>query len=1076
MDKRERNEQQHALTRPAHSLSWEKTLQELDADPSQGFSAARAAERLVEYGPNELKQRKGVRPLTILIQQIFNAMTLVLIMALAASFGIQAWIAGSVLSGIVLVNIFIGFTQSLHAAKTIDALRTLACPTCTVLRDGTPMQIQVADVVPGDIIYLHTGDSVPADIRLMEAFNLEADEALLTGESAPVSKSPELTFAHDTGPGDRFNVVYSSTTITKGRGRGVVFATGMFTEIGAIASALNGHDRILTNEHDAQPLPSRFDPVKQACSVIKTWAGEFLGLTVGTPLQKKLSQLFLWLFCFAIVCAIIVLGANKFQTSQDVVLYAVTTSVGTIPVSLLLVLTVTMAAGAKKMLERHVIVRNLASLEALGGVTNICSDKTGTITQGRMVVRKAWIPGCGTYSVEISNQVYDPTAGEVSFTAFQPREMAETEKGMPCLLPVVPRDEVATKPALQWHLNAASLANLATLDREPIHDSGNPATWKARGTPTEIAIEVFAARFGWSKNQLVGSSESVWQHIAEFPFDSDVKRMSALFHNTQTRETHVFTKYIHTTFPFIRSLVIDKGYKPSKGAVERVLDICSHIATDDCVQQLTEDTRSGIIDNMMALAGQGLRVLALAHGVHDEIRRLDCGLAQASVPHRDHVEQNLIFRGLLGIQDPPRPESLASVQACQRAGIVVHMLTGDHAQTARAIAQEVSILPSTATMRMLSADTLRTMLMTAHEFDALSAHQLDRLPQLPLVVARCAPSTKVRMIEALHRRGCHVAMTGDGVNDSPSLKRADVGIAMGTGSDVARDAADIVLTNDDFASILSAVEEGRRIFDNIQKFILHVLAANIGFVISLLAGLAFKDSSHVSVFLLTPVEILWMLMATGAFCETGLGFEKADEDILSRPPHNLKQGVFTPEFLLDMLLYSTLMASCTITSFTVVLFRPTNSPPHPPLGTNCNNEYNPSCHTVFRARATSYTTLTWIFLLFAWQLIHPRRSLFHIPEPAAPAGGARARLAAWALQFWRNKFLFFSVCIPFVAVLPTLYIPVVNTVVFMHEGISWEWAVVLVAVGVYMLGTEAWKWSKRVYCRRTGPRTGFDGA
>jgi len=232
------------------------------------------------------------------------------------------------------------------------------------------MQIRIADLVPGDIVYLNTGDSVPADIRLMEASNLESDEALLTGESSPVLKCPELIFDHDTGPGDRLNVVYSSTTITKGRGRGVVFATGMFTEIGAIASALNRNGGIVINEQEEQSSPTLFDPVHQVCSMIKIWAGEFLGLTVGTPLQKKLSQLFLWLFCFAIVCATIVLGANKFQTSQDVVLYAVTTSVGTIPVSLLLVLTVTMAAGTRKMLERHVIVRNLASLEALGGVTS----------------------------------------------------------------------------------------------------------------------------------------------------------------------------------------------------------------------------------------------------------------------------------------------------------------------------------------------------------------------------------------------------------------------------------------------------------------------------------------------------------------------------------------------------------------------------------------------------------------------------------------------------------------------------------------------------------------------------------
>lgn len=289
---------------------------------------------------------------------------------------------------------------------------------------------------------------------------------------------------------------------------------------------------------------------------------------------------------------------------------------------------------------------------------------------------------------------------------------------------------------------------------------------------------------------------------------------------------------------------------------------------------------------MEVLAGQGLRVLALAHRtLSSDLPETQC--LDGKAPNRNKFETDLTFRGLIGIYDPPRPESRPSVEMCQGAGIVVHMLTGDHPQTARAIATEVGILPSPEKLRLLAADVAEAMVMPAHDFDALTDAQIDELPQLPLVVARCAPSTKVRMIEALHRRGRYVAMTGDGVNDSPSLKRADIGIAMGSGSDVAKESSDIVLTDDNFASILNAIEEGRRIFDNIQKFILHVLAANIGFVIALLTGLAFKDETDTSVFLLSPVEILWMLLGTGAFCETGLGFEKAMPDILNRPPQNV---------------------------------------------------------------------------------------------------------------------------------------------------------------------------------------------
>lgn len=291
-----------------------------------------------------------------------------LLLALAASFGIKAWIEGGILGGIIVLNIFIGFFQSLQAERTIDSLRTLGRPTCNVFRDGTTINIQTAEIVPGDIVDLGTGDSVPADIRLFGAVNLEADEALLTGESAPVSKIPTMMFEEDTGPGDRLNVVFSSTTITKGRGRGVVFATGMFTEIGLIARALQDDGKEVIQDSTV-----RHSSTKRAWKSTVGAFGEFFGLTVGTPLQRKLAQLFLWLLAFAVVCAIIVLGANKFQTHTDVILYAVTTAIGTIPVSLLLVLTLTMAAGTKKMLERHVIVRNLQSLEALGGVTSMCS-------------------------------------------------------------------------------------------------------------------------------------------------------------------------------------------------------------------------------------------------------------------------------------------------------------------------------------------------------------------------------------------------------------------------------------------------------------------------------------------------------------------------------------------------------------------------------------------------------------------------------------------------------------------------------------------------------------------------------
>ncbi|KAM0352532.1 hypothetical protein ACHAPU_002201 [Fusarium lateritium] len=359
------------LSRPAHALTADEVVQELRTAPSAGLTAADASQRLVDYGTNDLGEEEGVKPIKIFIAQIFNCMTLVLILALGASFGIQAWIEGGALALIILLNIIIGFFQDLQAARTVHSLKSLSQPTADVFRDGKTITIQTGEIVPGDIINLKMGDSVPADIRLLDVANFETNEALLTGESLPVRKNHKMQFEDDTGPGDRLNVCYSSTIVTKGRGKGVVFATGAYTEIGAIAAALKDTGRkkraVKCDESGKASFGAHI--TKWLLSVSDV-IGEFLGVNVGTPLQRKLSRLFLYVFGFAVVCAIIVLGANRFDPRKDVIIYAVATAVGTLPVSLILVLTITMAAGTKQMVKRKVVVRNVQSLEALGGVTS----------------------------------------------------------------------------------------------------------------------------------------------------------------------------------------------------------------------------------------------------------------------------------------------------------------------------------------------------------------------------------------------------------------------------------------------------------------------------------------------------------------------------------------------------------------------------------------------------------------------------------------------------------------------------------------------------------------------------------
>jgi len=866
---------------------------------------------------------------------------------------------------------------------------------------------------------------------LIEAVNFETDEALLTGESLPVRKDCDVTFEDATGPGDRLNVAYSSSTVTKGRAKGIVFATGVYTEIGAIASALRKKEskvRPVKRGPDGKAKPHRY---LEAYTLTTTDAiGRFLGVSVGTPLQKKLSRLAMLLFAIAVICAMIVLGANGFEAKTEVIIYAVATGLSMIPASLVVVLTITMAAGTKRMVERNVIVRNLKSLEALGAVTDICSDKTGTLTQGRMLARGAWIPALGTYSIENSSSPFDPTSGHVRYKKGKaPREIdfkkgGDDEQGT---VDVAENMLGSSQHALADYLRVCSLANLAT-----VHE--REGTWYARGDPTEIAIQVLASRFNLNRLKFASGDNAEWSEIAELPFDSDVKRMSVIFKEDKTGTLHAFTK----------------------GAVERVIGACIDYcpADDDERSPISEEFHREILRNMEAFASLGLRVLALAS------KPFNGNLKKGDEVDRSAVECDLTFRGLVGLYDPPRPESAPAVRQCHEAGISVHMLTGDHPETAKAIAIDVGILPSR--MDRVARDVAHAMVMTATQFDALTDDQVDDLPVLPLVIARCAPSTKVRMIEALHRRKKFCAMTGDGVNDSPSLRRADVGIAMGrSGSDVAKDASDIVLTDDNFASIVAAIEEGRRIFDNIQKFVLHVLAENIAQACTLLVGLAFKDKSGISVFPLAPVEIVWIIMATSGLPDMGLGFERAVPDILRRPPQSLNTGIFTVEFLIDMVVYGLWVSVLCLSAFVLVVFKWGGGD----LGEGCNDQYNDTCDVVFRARATTFACLTWFALFLAWEMVDMRRSFFHM-QP-----GSKKYFTQWMHDVWRNKLLFWAIMLGFVTLFPLLYIPVINKTVFKHKGITWEWGIVFVAAGLFFGGVELWKFTKRIFFRRQAKKS-----
>ncbi|XP_024402062.1 sodium/potassium exporting P-type ATPase 1-like [Physcomitrium patens] len=947
----------------SYSKSVDEVSQLLGTNPDLGLLDANAAE-LLKHGRNELKGQGGVNPWKILLGQVANGLTAVLGIAMVVSFAVRDYAEGGVLVLVIAFNTTVGFFQEYRAEKTMDALRKMASPSARVIREGGQHRISSGEVVPGDILIVEVGDIVPADCRLVEVLNLEIDEALLTGEAVPSLKTVEPIAGKDVSIGDRTNMMYSSTTVVKGRGRGIVVSTGMSTEIGKISSAINET------------------------------------ATTSTPMQKKLNLMAYVLLGVALIFALIVFAVNRFQFDTEIVIYAIALSIAVIPEGLIAVMTIVQALGVRRMAKQHALVRKLVALESLQAVTNICSDKTGTLTQGKMVVTNIWLPEQNTEYV-VGGQGYE-TVGELSAPEGRPidREVALKDMNFRTLV------------------ECCALCNTAN-----IVEASEGKVW---GDPTEIALQVFAYKMQMGKPML----RKLKEPIEEFPFSSDTKRMSMVCQGPSKEVQDVYTK-----------------------GAEVVLSICDNVM--DRTGDLREISENDELMNLVSvqqeeMAKQGLRVLVIAYRQTSE-RALGKPVSRWE---REEVERNLTFLGLVGIRDTPRFESEVSVRQCHQAGITVHMLTGDHKATALSIAKDVGILEPLSASRRSASKRLNkkrdshvvpmsSLVMTATEFDALSEQEVDALDELPLVIARCTPSTKVRMIDALHRRKKFAAMTGDGVNDAPSLKKSDVGIAMGAGSDVAKTSSDIVLTDNNFATIVQAVAEGRRIFSNIKKFVLHLLSTNVGQVIVLLVGLAFKDVSGTPVFPLSPVQILFLNLVTGTPPAMALGIEAASSTVMQVPPH--LKGLFTIELIADIIIYGTFIGILALTNWVLVIYAFGNGN----LATQCNKASNLGpCDTVFRARSAVQMAFTWMILFHAFNCRHLRASLF------TTEGGGRSR-------FFSNKLMLEAVFIGAVMPIPTLYIPYLNTDIFKQGGLTWEWVLVAASVVVFFLLSEFYKLLKR---------------
>jgi Ca2+-transporting ATPase len=790
---------------PWHLIDAQTALHQLGSDSGQGLSPFEAAERLVHYGPNELVERSGRRPLLILWGQLKATMVLILL----AAAGIAALLGdlkdAVAILGIVVLFVLLGFIQEYRAERAIVALKKLIVPAVTVLRGGVWVDLSARDLVPGDVIRLQAGDLVQADLRLLEAANLEIQEASLTGESETVSKLVAALKHPGLALGDRRNMAYMGTVVAQGRGVGLAVATGMDTELGRIA-----------------------DLIQQVGAE-------------QTPLQRRLDRLgkTLALAGVGIALLILFLGLLRGDDLRHLLLTAVSVAVAIVPEGLPAVVTITLALGAQRMLKRQALIRRLPAVETLGSVTVICSDKTGTLTENRMTVM---VLDVADTQVDLSSDV--SRGGRVQLAQAEPIETSAT---------------------LALLLMGGALCNDARLMEE------RDEQFYTLGDPTEGALLVAAAKAGLWKKEL----DDAFPRIAEVPFDSDRRRMTTV---------HRLTEYAPDVLSGVQI-----GQAPyitfTKGSVDGLLDCVSHIWVAGQAEPLDAKWRKRIQKANDGLASKGMRVLGGA------FRLLDHEPAEADLS----LESGLTFVGLFGLIDPPRTEVREAVATCRRAGIRPVMITGDHPLTALEIARQLGIISAQAVVRR--GKSRRTSakdkakgktVLTGAELDQLSFDELKSLVDQISVYARVSPEHKLKIVQALQARGQIVSMTGDGVNDAPALRQADIGVAMGlSGTDVSKEASDLVLLDDNFATIVAAVGEGRTIYDNIRKFVRFSVAGNLGKVlVMLLAPFLGKPIP------LEPLQLLWLNLLTDGLLGLGMGVEGPERDTMQRPPNAPDEGVF----------------------------------------------------------------------------------------------------------------------------------------------------------------------------------------
>ena len=776
-----------------HTLPPTEVIAALQADRHHGLTTAEVSSRLAEHGPNVLPPARQRSPLQRFLLQFHNVLIYILLVSAGITLSLGHWVDAGVIAGVVLINAIIGFIQEGKAEAALNAIRKMLSVHAQVLRDGHRQEIEAEGLVPGDVVFLASGDRIPADLRLIEVHSLRVDESALTGESVAVEKDTVCVDAN-TPLGSRSGMAYSGTLVTYGQATGIVIATGMHSEIGRISTLLNEVEEL------------------------------------ATPLLRKMTVFGRWLSLFILLLSglIFLFGISFRDFSMDeMFLAAVGIAVAAIPEGMPAIMTITLAIGVRAMARRHAIVRRLPAVEALGAVTVICTDKTGTLTRNEMTVQDIV---CANAHYTVTGVGYSPKGG------FSLHDQAVVQEEHPHLAEIG---------------RAVLLCNDAALSQDA------SSTWQLSGDPTEGALITLALKAGL---------DPAFEHEAlprtdVIPFESEHRFMATLHHD-------------HT----------GHGLIYLKGAPERILALCAQQRGSDGDQAIVA---SHWLQVSESIAARGMRLLAVA------VKSADSQLRDLEFSHVESGGFTLL--ALLGLADPPREEAIAAVARCHRAGIAVKMITGDHILTARAIGEQLGL--------NRSGKPLQTM--SGADVEALDDMALQDAVIATEVFARASPEHKLRIVKALQARGHAVAMTGDGVNDAPALKRADVGVAMGMkGTEAAKEAAEIVLADDNFASIAAAVEEGRTVYDNIRKAIVFTLPTNLGEAGMLLVAILFGLTLPI-----TPVQILWVNMITEITLSLAIAFEKPEADIMQRAPRNPDESLLSPFLVWRIAFVSVLMVA-----------------------------------------------------------------------------------------------------------------------------------------------------------------------